>query len=295
MLALRRVDSRQQRFASSTPVFSRVVAGIDFSPPSLAAARWAFPHGPSEGHAILSHVVPDSDAAPDLEHGLRGFGATLDVVSARVEVRSGRPSHWLNVIASDADASLLVLGRRADANRRRIGEPSVLERLARRTRASVLVVPEGTAAPLQHVIVAIDRSVAAEQALITAAELARAHDYALSVVHVLPPELGEYQRLIARDRSTTQAIPLTAASRDARRWMDDIRARLLPSNAVVTLAIGDPAREIVNTALASSAAMIVIGKRGDDESPVGSLGSVARELLTAAPVPVLAVDDVGDI
>jgi nucleotide-binding universal stress UspA family protein len=30
--------------------------------------------------------------------------------------------------------------------------------------------------------------------------------------------------------------------------------------------------------------------RGGDDAPIGSIGSVARELLTRAPLPVLAVN-----
>ena len=54
--------------------------------------------------------------------------------------------------------------------------------------------------------------------------------------------------------------------------------------------MGDPAREIVAAAVARGGGLLVVGKRGADESPVGSLGSVARELLAKSPLPVLAVD-----
>jgi nucleotide-binding universal stress UspA family protein len=53
--------------------------------------------------------------------------------------------------------------------------------------------------------------------------------------------------------------------------------------------VGDPAREIASLALEYGSALVVVGKRGADGVPLGSIGSVARELLTRAPVPVLAV------
>jgi nucleotide-binding universal stress UspA family protein len=57
----------------------------------------------------------------------------------------------------------------------------------------------------------------------------------------------------------------------------------------VKTTVGDPAREIASVALEYGSALVVVGKRGADGAPLGSIGSVARELLTRAPVPVLAV------
>jgi nucleotide-binding universal stress UspA family protein len=56
--------------------------------------------------------------------------------------------------------------------------------------------------------------------------------------------------------------------------------------------MGDPAREIARTGTERDAALLVIGTRGADEAPAGSIGSVARELLMRAPVPILAVNGV---
>jgi len=58
------------------------------------------------------------------------------------------------------------------------------------------------------------------------------------------------------------------------------------------VAIGDPAREIVATAGSIVGTVVVVGMRGADDTPPGSLGSVVRELLTRAPMPVIAVNAV---
>ena len=52
---------------------------------------------------------------------------------------------------------------------------------------------------------------------------------------------------------------------------------------------GDPVRGITAAAMASDRTLVVVGMRGADEAPVGSVGSVARELLSRAPMPVLVV------
>lgn len=298
-------------------LFERVVLAIDFSSASLAAARWATTSVARHSHAIVSHVVPLTEhpqhhgspaagivpidlALPTLSGGLGGFAATLEVATARSMLRVGRPSEWLSVIANGAEASLIVLGRRGDANRKRIGEPNVIERLARRTSASVLVVPEGTMEPLRHVVAAVDESPAAANVLRVARALSQLHTCPLILLHVLSPTSGEYDRVIKSARGVlaeTRNIGLAPQPPDTRsrspavtQWLDDLVGSDDDSGRVhVKTTIGDPAREIASVALAYGAPLVVVGKRGSDGAPPGSVGSVARELLTRAPVPVLAV------
>jgi nucleotide-binding universal stress UspA family protein len=277
-----------------TAPFPRVVVGIDFSPASLAGCRWALAYVAPGVDVLFSHVVPfeasrDEGAgvkestnvnslrqmAPTLRGGLGGFAATLDVASARTAVRVGRPSHWLDLLAADFDASLVVVGRRQDAKRKRIGEASVVERLARRTRRPVLVVPEGVVDAPRCIIAAIDEGPSAPEVLAAAKALATACRLPLIALHVLPPASGTYDRIVGvRGRTAT-----TPASNSPPDMGGGLR-----------LAVGDAAREIVASGIRHGGGVLVVGKRGADESPVGSLGSVARDLLATSPLPVLAID-----
>jgi nucleotide-binding universal stress UspA family protein len=290
--------------------FSHVLLGIDFGSASLAAARWATRHVAPHAHAVLSHVLPfpdefaegdDADPAraeplrqlrPALAGGLGGFGATLDVASARGILRIGRPSRWLSALANYEGVSLIVLGRRGDANRVRIGEPNVIERASRRTSASVLVVPEGIVQPPTHIVAAVDESRFASMVLRVARHLARLHEIPTigayeRVTRAAGNMVGGDRRLRSADRSSApNALPLRMA-----QWL----AELVESHHVsgrdrTEVAIGDPAREITSMARADTAPLVVVGMRGADDAPPGSIGSVARELLTRAPVPVLAVN-----
>ena len=299
--------------------FARILLGVDFSAASLAAARWATTHVAPRATAILSHILPfpddsaegaeaDSPTADSLRHmkpalagGLGGFAATLPVANARSILRIGRPSRWLSLIANAEEASLLVLGRRADANRIRVGEPNVIERASRRTSASVLVVPEGVSQPPAHVVAAVDESRFAPRVLRVARWLARLHEVPMTVLHVLSPAVGAYDRvirsarhLLAGDRSNRtsdretapNALPLRMA-----RWLVELgQSHNVLGRNRTEVAMGDPAREITTYARSSDAALVVVGMRGADDAPTGSIGSVARELLTRAPVPVLAVN-----
>lgn len=278
--------------------FPRVLAGIDFSPASLAAARWALEHLAPGADVLLAHVVPFEDTrgpeprdgvdavpvdplhdiGPALRGGLGGFAATLGVGEARTVVRVGRPSYWLDRLAARHDASLVLLGRRLDAKRKRIGEASVVERLARRTRAAVLVVPEGTPDAPRCVVAGIDDGASGAEVLAAATALATSRGLPLIALHVLAPASGTYDRNVG------------ARGRAADKPEGD---SLTHGDGGFTLAVGDVAREIVSAGIAHGGGVLVLGKRGADEAPVGSLGSVARDLLATSPLPVLLIDTGG--
>ena len=307
--------------ATSDDELSRAVLAIDFGPASLGAARWATTHVVRAANAVLAHVVPCVDGlagggatsiaerasihrmTPALVGGLGGFAATLDVAAHRSVVRVGPPSRCLAAVTNDTGADLLVLGRRGDANRTRVGEPNVIERTARRTTSSVLVVPEGTNSAPEHIVVAVDESDFAPHALRAASRLARMHEIPLTVLHVLPP-VGAYERVIRptkhaatatrgrKEKAPQQmAVPPSLASSTAR-WLVTLgRTHHVAGRDATEVAIGDPAREIVRTAMERGPSLVVVGMRGADDAPFGSVGSVARELLTRGPIPVLAVNE----
>jgi nucleotide-binding universal stress UspA family protein len=163
-------------------------------------------------------------------------------------------------------------------------------------------VPEGTTHPPDHIVAAVDDSRFAPHVLRVAGQLARMHEAALTVLHVVPPVAGPYERVI---RPTKHPLSRTGAPSDLAVERRAAPATLAPSTPrwvmqlghgdesfgrlSTEIAIGDPAREIVRTAMEREAPLVVVGLRGADEAPAGSLGSVARELLTRGPMPVLAV------
>lgn len=236
----------------------------------------------------------------DVEHGLAGFGATLSLGQTRTAVPIGRPSRALRDLAAESDASLVIVGRRTDANRRRIGEANVIERLARTTTSSVLVVPEGITAPPRFLIAAVDESPCSTSVLATAAAIARTSGCGLIALHVVSPRSGTYDRVIDDGkrirRHSVQHLELASASAqrldpERQAWLDRLILRERADiGARAEIIEGDPAREIVATAVSLGDALIVVGKRGADEAPAGSIGSVARRLLARSPFPVLAVE-----
>jgi nucleotide-binding universal stress UspA family protein len=129
------------------------------------------------------------------------------------------------------------------------------------------------------------------------------HEIPLSVLHVLPPTTGAYERvirsakhLVAEARGKTVrapdrvAVPSSLAPSTMRWLMQLGHEYSVPRHDTTEVAVGDPAREIVRTAMEHGPSLVVVGMRGADEAPVGSIGAVARELLTRGPMPVLAVN-----
>lgn len=308
----------ETQLASMRPLFHRVVFGVDFGSASLAAARWTAQFIAPGAEAIVSHVasvdvasvddatVSDDDGddqlsirrlMPALSGGLGGFAATLDSKIVRTVVRMGSPSHWLTTIAGGAEASLLVLGRRGDANRKTVGEPNVIERVARRAACSVLVVPEGIASAPRSIVAAVDESAFAPRVLRTARRLARLHDLPLTVLHVLPPSSGGFDRGPRRMVDGQRPVWVSpgeepgVVSTETTAWLDALaHSKDAIARERTELAVGDAPREIISTGLAEGSPLLVVGTRGADGAVPGSLGSVARELLTRAPVPVLAIN-----
>jgi nucleotide-binding universal stress UspA family protein len=278
-----------------------VVIGIDFTPASLAGARWAASYLTRASETVLAHVVPPVDDVVDstaggapsdqatTAAGLVGFGETLALAQPRATVLAGRPSHVLHTLVAQTGADLLILGRRADSARRRVGEPNVRERAARRTAASVLVVPQGTTRGPNHVLAAIDDGPFTALVLRAAAAIAAVHGISLSILRVLPPVSGAYERIIDGARRTRRGDRSESPAEVATEA--DLPAPASPRRlSRIVTRYGDPAREIVSAAAALGAALIVVGKRGSDFAPIGSLGSVARTLMGFSSLPVLAVD-----
>jgi nucleotide-binding universal stress UspA family protein len=249
----------------------------------------------------LDHDRPLQGVRPLLLGGLAGFGARLGRARARSGVHVGNPSARLVEVAAAEHARLVVLGRRRDAARQRIGEPNVIHRVARRVPSDVLVVPEGAPAPLEHVIAAVDASPSAQRVVTRALALAESREATLTLVHVLSPAHGSYDRLsrhrpLAADGDAPRHATGETAYRDAAyAWLAWLASDATPRvDCRLAVPTGDPAREITEPAGRRGASLVVVGKRGADGAPPGSLGSVARELVARCPVPVLAVECAGN-
>nr|NIV22181.1 universal stress protein [Gemmatimonadota bacterium] len=135
----------------------RIVIGIDFSEPSLAAARWTARHFAPDAELILVHSIeiprPPGylekllGPAPELvenaregaERRLRELAGELDGARVRLELREGRPSDRIAEVADSVRADVIVVGEHG--HHRGFGDilGSTAERLTRSAPAPVLL------------------------------------------------------------------------------------------------------------------------------------------------------------
>lgn len=133
-----------------------------------------------------------------------------------------------------------------------------------------------------RILIALDGSPIAAHAADVGGELARALGAQVSVVSVVDTTLAD---AVASDVSPS--LLLDEARQDARRAIDAVRSE--PAPAAEFLPEGKPDEEIVKTAGAWKADLIVIGSHGRRGLERMLLGSVAEAVSRHARCPVLIV------
>ena len=146
------------------------------------------------------------------------------------------------------------------------------------------------------IVVAVDGSEHGWKALAFAANLAKAENAEMLVLHVVPVEpipegfeqwaelegipRGDYYSLFHGSKALGDKITSEAVSRSQTLGIGTIRTRV---------AEGNPTTEIVNTANAEEADVIVLGSRGLGEVQGLLLGSVSHKVMHLAPCTCIAV------
>lgn len=150
-------------------------------------------------------------------------------------------------------------------------------------------------AQMNRIIVAVDGSDHARNAVDMAADLAAHYEAALSVVHVateltsgqVPPDLALYHEI------TRAMQPQSDKLREAAQQIADHaaqQARGAGAKRVETIVDeGDPASTIVRLADELGTDLIVMGSRGLGGIAGLLLGSVSHKVTHLAPCPVLTV------
>jgi nucleotide-binding universal stress UspA family protein len=297
---------------------SRVLVGVDFDEPSLAAARWVAHHFARDAQIVLVHVIPVPSGppfllrylrapgalfeqlAPPLRGGLQGLAGVLGAERTRAELRAGDPAEQLAAAAAAIGADLVCVGRpREWADTAKHGRNTV-DRLLRRLRIP-LVQPAGELrAPPAHLLAAVDGGDASIALLATAWSHAARLEARLTSLHVVDETVRRYARSALQ---ACEACTLGAAvGADAGDVEDAIRGVALEwlrraleragaraERSEVDVRAGDPGGEILHAARRADADLIVVGRSGHDAVSAGDVGSATRMLLRAAPCPVLVL------
>ena len=292
----------------SRPGLGRILVGVDFRPPSLAAARWASTHFGSGTQIGLAHVrsVPEvpgfvKPMMPALDDrlerrvgsplpGLRGFAATLGARDPSIHVRVGHTVSSLADMAGNLEADLVVLGRKTlDGNRGR-----TLERLIRHLNVPALVIGNGAVERPRRILAAVDDAPIGRQVVEWAARLAQYFGAELTLLYVLS------DALLAHDwgsqenpREQTGDVSLGSSARwvaPAHAWLRGLGpTRGNPAVVRTMVAVGAVGPMILARARAAHADLIVVGRNGAHATGPGDIGSATRLALRGAQVPLLVV------
>ncbi|QOV33748.1 universal stress protein [Streptomyces ferrugineus] len=292
-----------------------VLAGIDGSGRSLAAADWAAREALLRGVPLrLVHAAPrlPGDAVPNpaaetlhhvgerlLERAIGELGARHPDLQVRGEQVAGPPAPAL--LAATRSAGLLVVGARGSGGFDGLAVGSVALATAAAAACPVVLVPErpsagfadGTRAARAagQVVVGFDARRPVGEVVDFAFTAAEARRVPLRAVQAwaLPAEAVSPQTLFVteEDRATWEDQEVLRLSDALRTWQDkypDVTTR----TDVVLL---HPAEALLNAS--READLLVVGRRADSRAAEGRLGPVTHAVLHHTRRPVAVVPHAG--
>lgn len=273
----------------------RIVVGIDGSPASKSALRWALRQARLTGGTITALMAWDYATiytweVPGPENFDRLTAQALDEVveevatdeatEIRKEVAPGNPARA--ILDAGRDAALIVVGSRGHGGFLNALLGSVSRSVATHSTCPVVVVhDEGLAEG--PVVVGVDESPNNQPALSFAFTTARQRKADLLAMQALPPAYfypGPTARF-DRDKITDRAQQqFTEMLREWREYYPDVR---------VEESIHNEHPVAVLRQAAENAQLVVVGHRGHGGFSGLLLGSVATGVLHHAPCPVAVV------
>jgi nucleotide-binding universal stress UspA family protein len=280
---------------------STIVVGVDESPGSAAALRWAVTEGQVRGwtvQAVLSwnyleqHHGPGRTAEFDPTYGEAQAMAALDEIiehvvgsatGAKVERRLVNDHAGRGLVDLSAEAGLLVVGARGLGAIRSLVLGSVSQYCLHHARCPVAIVHADAASrPItDRVVVGVDGSMGSAVALEFALAEARARRATLEVVHswTIPAIAVPY-------------VPDTTDLESAARQLVDEMvgaAGVAADDPSVTRTVlpGAPAGTLL--AAGDDADVIVVGSRGHGGFKGLLLGSVSHQVASHSTCPTIVV------
>jgi nucleotide-binding universal stress UspA family protein len=254
---------------------------------ALAAAECSAANG---GLDFLELMQAQTDSAKAIVAKAQGRAHEAGV-AATTAVLDGRPADAIVACANERAADAVIIGTLGKRGLERFFLGSTAEGVLRHTDLPVFVVPPGAheiSADFHRLLVAIDDSDQCVAAAALAHDLAKAAHgdlifcsvAATNNVSAMAATYGYDPTPIATDLRSNAAALATAYADRARH--DRIEYETL-------VAEGDPAEELLKTADATQASLIVIGTHGRRGLRRFVVGSVAEAVVRDSRVPVAVV------
>jgi len=229
------------------------------------------------------------------EEYLAEQGRPLEEAGFRVETRvaDGDAAGSILHVAATARADLIAMTTHGRSGFVRWALGSVAERIVSETALPVFLVREATALPgdkLRRILVPLDGSTLAEQALPTAAALAKASGAELLLLQVLQPLDDRNQEILFKDADEAQAAFAewrTNAEAYLHQQAHPFQAAEMACRYQALL--GDVAPTIIDTAADENVDLLVMSTHGRSGLRRWVYGSVANKVLRGVTCPLLLI------
>jgi nucleotide-binding universal stress UspA family protein len=250
---------------------------------------WSYDFGASEG--IPPIVVDDLRASWKAVLETQKSLLTQQGFAVSTHLREGDIAEEILNIADDAD--LIAMSTHGRSGLSHVALGSVAERVLHGSKKPLLLIRESMAVAaksVQQLLVPLDSSPLAEQALPVAQSIAKARSADLTLLRVIQ-ELDEVNsRILFKDKESERAT-LQEWHLHSSRYIEATAYRLVQAGVKVhsEVLFGDPAKTICTTARTLPADLIVMSTHGRSGLSRWFYGSVANKVMRSAPCPILLV------
>jgi nucleotide-binding universal stress UspA family protein len=268
--------------------------GNDMVAESIAAAYGVQePLNVQQERRIHSQEILRQNAERYLETHAAPLAA--DGVEVAIDVRYGPAADVIVEAALEQHVKMIVMATHGYSGIKRWALGSVTDKVVHATSTPIFVVrAEVPAQPpaLKRILMPLDGSALARQALPLAAELAKSAQCELLLLQAVPATVEAYPGFASRGRPIPQLADLIESLRDQAATelgdqADQLREHGLPASTYVVN--GHAAEVLVDEARRHSADLIVMATHGYSGIKRWTLGSVADKVLHATRTPLLLV------
>jgi nucleotide-binding universal stress UspA family protein len=286
----------------------RIVVGVDFSPASIAAARWSVAWLAANNEIILVHalVVPEmtgilagrfpipesllENARAGAARRLQQLIATFKTDSIKSEIREGNPADVIADVARDFHADLVVVGKHGEGGPHRGYTGRTADRLVRSSPAAVLLANGMPAGAPSRIIVPLTYSSITPFIIEWVRRLQESSNAEVVGIHVVGSAVLSHVLTMS---AIKHGEPLTAEkidevfAEDRDRWQHELVSAGIPREKVrAEVVFGEVSDAVVAAVRQWQADMVVMGSHA---GPVRRLllGSSASSVLRQADFPVL--------
>ena len=280
-----------------------IIVGVDSSPASQTALLWAAAEAAHRGRELLVVHVYDWRAAGSrvplggaYEQDARARAETI-VAAAVADAEAASPSLTVRgeavvgapgavLIRASEKAELVVVGSRGRGGIASLLLGSVSQQVATHAAGPVAVVRGRTDITGGPIVVGVDGSAGATEALRAAFDEAVARDAEIVAIRAYAPAspaLGLGVGPYVEDREQRRAGERARLAEDVEPWLDKY-----PGVSIEQVVIDASAANVL-TGVSSTAQLVMVGTRGHGGFAGLLLGSVGLQLLHHADCPVLVV------